>query len=257
MAGLDLGLADQVHDNLMEVYSWMGEAPGGGADYRDGELLFAGRSPLPFLNGALRSRRESSGTALLGRAREFFFARDRGFVTFCWPGDPPLEQAALEMGMFPVMERYPEMACRQPMTPLDADVRPVTSREEATRYWTICDAAYPSIGFPENLFSEAFRPEELLDQRVWACLGFDEGHPVACASVWAAGGVGFLGWVGALPESRGKGLAAACTVAATNQALKAGSDMVSLQASPMGEDIYRRLGFEEIFAYRLLGAMPS
>ena len=50
----------------------MGEPPGSAADYQDGELLFAGRSPLPFLNGALRSRREASATELLGRAREFF-----------------------------------------------------------------------------------------------------------------------------------------------------------------------------------------
>jgi GNAT superfamily N-acetyltransferase len=257
MVGLDLDLADLVHRNLMEVYSWMGEAPGGAADYQDGELLFAGRSPLPFLNGAVRSRREAPGAELLGRAREFFFARKRGFVTFCWPGDPALEQAALEAGMFPVMERYPEMVCRKPIAPLDADVQRVMSSEEASAYWRICDAAYPSIGFPENLFSEAFTREELLDERVWACLGFDDGRPVACASVWMAEGVGFLGWVGALPESRGRGLAAACTIAATNQALDAGSDAVSLQASPMGEDLYRRLGFEEIFDYRLLGAMPS
>ncbi len=257
MVGLDLDLADLVHRNLMEVYSWMGEAPSGAADYRDGELLFAGGSPLPFLNGAVRSRRESPGAELLGRAREFFFARQRGFVTFCWPGDPALEQAALEAGMFPVMERYPEMVCRKPIASLDADVRPVMSTEDASAYWRICDAAYPSIGFPENLFSEAFTPEELLDERVWACLGLDDGRPVACASVWRAEGVGFLGWVGALPESRGKGLAAACTVAATNQALSDGSDTVSLQASPMGEDLYRRLGFAEIFSYRLFGAMPS
>jgi GNAT superfamily N-acetyltransferase len=257
MAGLDLGLADQVHSNLMEVYSWMGEAPGGDAVYNEGELLFAGRSPLPFLNGALRSRREASGAELLERARGFFFARGRGFVTFCWPGDPALEQAAREAGMFAVMERYPEMACRRRITPVDANVQHVTNAADAATYWSICDAAYPSIGFPEHLFSEAFTPDELLDRRVWACLGFDEGRAVACASVWTAGGVGFLGWVAALPESRGKGLAAACAVAATNQALKDGSEVVSLQASPMGEDIYRRLGFEEIFAYRLLGAMPS
>jgi GNAT superfamily N-acetyltransferase len=257
MSGLDLSLADRVHGNLMDVYSWMGEAPGGAVDYQDGELLFAGRSPLPFLNGALRSRSDSSAAELLRRAREFFFARERGFVTFCWPGDPALEQAALEAEMFPVMARYPEMVCRQPMARIDGHVQQVTSTEDAVTYWTICDAAYPSIGFPERLFSEAFNPEELLDQRVWACLGIDDGRPVACASVWTAGGVGFLGWVAALPESRGKGLAAACTVAAVNQALKDGSDVVSLQASQMGEDLYRRLGFEEIFAYRLLGAMPG
>jgi predicted GNAT family acetyltransferase len=70
-------------------------------------------------------------------------------------------------------------------------------------------------------------------------------------------GVGMIGWVATLPKARSKGMAAACTVAATNEALRRGADVVSLQASAMGESIYRRLGYEELFAYRLLGAMPG
>ncbi|HEY2657802.1 MAG TPA: GNAT family N-acetyltransferase, partial [Solirubrobacteraceae bacterium] len=62
--------------------------------------------------------------------------------------------------------------------------------------------------------------------------------------------------IASLPDVRGRGLAAACTVAATNQTLKLGAEVVSLQATEMGEDLYRRLGFEEIFAYRVLGATP-
>jgi GNAT superfamily N-acetyltransferase len=159
--------------------------------------------------------------------------------------------------MFPVMERYPEMVCRRPIASLDADVRPVLTREDAVEYWAICDDGYPSLGFPENLFSEAFAPDDLLDDRVWACLALEEERAVAWASVSAAGGVGFLGWVASRTEARGHGLAAACTASATNHALRDGADAVSLQASPMGEELYRRLGFEEIFAYRLLGAMPG
>ena len=102
-----------------------------------------------------------------------------------------------------------------------------------------------------------FDPEQLLDaDRVWACLAYQDGRPVACASSWFTAGVGCLGWVASLPEVRGRGLAAACSVAAANEALKLGADVVSLQATEMGEALYRRLGFEEIFAYRVLGAMP-
>jgi hypothetical protein len=59
------------------------------------------------------------------------------------------------------------------------------------------------------------------------------------------------------PRLGGAVFAAACTAAATNRALRDGAEVVSLQASPMGEDIYRQLGFEEIFAYRLMGSMPG
>ena len=36
-----------------------------------------------------------------------------------------------------------------------------------------------------------------------------------------------------------------------------GAEAASLQASSMGEELYRRLGYEELYSYRLLGAMPD
>jgi predicted acetyltransferase len=63
--------------------------------------------------------------------------------------------------------------------------------------------------------------------------------------------------VAAVPEVRGRGLAAACTVWATNAAFERGGAVASLQASEMGEDLYRRLGYEELYSYRLYGAMPG
>jgi len=68
--------------------------------------------------------------------------------------------------------------------------------------------------------------------------------------------VGFVGWVAALPDTRGRGLAAACTVAATNKAFELGAQLASLQASPMGEGLYRRMGFETIYDYRLYLCPP-
>jgi ribosomal protein S18 acetylase RimI-like enzyme len=255
---MDLSLADRVHNNLMEVNSWMADASGGALHFENGELLFASRSPIPFLNGVMRERSTVEAGDLLRSARSFFFERDRGFIVFAWPGDPEIEVAARTAGMFPVLEHFPEMVCRAPLTELAGDLRPVETPTDADAYWAICDAAYPSLGFPPGLFKEAFEADDLLDkQRVWACLAYEDGRAVACASVWMTSGVGMVGWVASLPETRGRGLAAACTVRVTNHALEHGADVASLQASPMGEDIYRRLGYEEIFSYRLLGAMPG
>jgi ribosomal protein S18 acetylase RimI-like enzyme len=255
---VDLELAGRVHRNLMEVNSWMGEAPGGDLHRADGELFFASRSTLPFLNGVMRVGTGGDAADLLSRARSFFFDRGRGFVVFAWPADPDLEAAAVSAGMFPALERYPEMVCRKSLEALGGDLRPVMDAADAQAYWAICDRAYPSLGFPPGLFDEAFTPEELLEHdRVSACVAFEEGRPVACASVWLTAGVAMVGWVAALPEVRGRGLAAACTVNVTNEAIKRGADVVSLQSSPMGEALYRRLGYEELFAYRVLGAMPG
>jgi GNAT superfamily N-acetyltransferase len=256
---MDRRLAELVHGNLMQVNAWMADASHGAVVLEHGELLFASRSAMPFLNGVMRESLGGDPGALLHRARSFFHEeRERGFVAFAWPGDPDLEEAALAAGMFPVLDRYPEMVCRSPLEVLPGDVRAVSDVEEGAAYWSICDEAYPSIGFPPGLFTEAFAPQDLLDeQRVCAYVAHKEERPVACASVWLTGGVGFVGWVAAVPEARGEGLAAACTVLATNKAFELGAEIASLQASPMGEEIYRRLGYEDLFAYRVLGAMPQ
>jgi GNAT superfamily N-acetyltransferase len=220
--------------------------------------MFASPSPLPFLNGVMREGPGGDAGALLERAREFFFSRDRGFVVYTDPGDPELEEAARAAGMLVVLDRYPEMICRDPLPGLEADLRPVETREDAVAYWQLCDLSYPSLGMPEGALGSAFAPEFQLDaDRVAACLALADGEPAACASLYDADGVGMVGWVAAIPEARGRGLAAACTVWATNTGFERGATVVSLQASHMGEDIYRRLGYEELFSYRLYGAMPS
>ena len=254
---MDLALADRVHENLMQTSAWIGEARGGALQRDAGELLFASASEMPFLNGVMRQRSDDDADRLLCRAKDFFFSHSRGFVVFTWPGDPALERAAVAAGMTPVLERYPEMVCTRKLDRLPGDVEPVTSAADARAYWEVCEGAYAALGFPPGVFAAAFTPEELLLERVWPCLARDGGRPVACALAFMTPGVGMIGWVAALPEARGKGLAAACTVAATNEALRRGADVVSLQASSMGEDLYRRLGYEELFSYRLLGAMPG
>jgi predicted GNAT family acetyltransferase len=50
-------------------------------------------------------------------------------------------------------------------------------------------------------------------------------------------------WVGTTSGARKTGLAEACTRYVTNAALEQGARAVTLQASPMGEPIYTRLGY--------------
>ncbi|MCW2991707.1 MAG: GCN5-related N-acetyltransferase [Solirubrobacterales bacterium] len=251
-------LALRAHRNLMAVSAWYGEEEGGATQWRDGELFFAARSPLPWFNGAMRELPGDDTAGFLERARSFFAGRERGFLVFAHPGDPELGPAAEAAGFVEVMERYPEMACRGPLAPLPGDVRLVEDLDAAATYWRICDAAYPSVGLPPGLFSRFFDPAALLpSERTEACVGYLDGEPVACASTYMAEGVGMVGWVAALPAARGRGLAAACTVWATNRAFAMGGELAALQASPMGEPIYERLGYEELFAYRLLGLMPG
>ena len=65
-------------------------------------------------------------------------------------------------------------------------------------------------------------------------------------------GVAGIYWVGSTEEARGRGLGWTMTATAVNAGFEMGGEIASLQASPMGEGLYRRMGFETIFSYRLL-----
>ena len=243
----------RVHRNLIGVYALMAERMENEGD----ALLAAMGSEMPFLNTVLRKGPGGDAAALIQRARGFFFSMGRGFVVYTWPGDPDLGVAAEQAGLTPVNERYPEMVCTSRLAPLPGAIEPVDDVQSATEYWAICDEAYPSLGFPPGLFQSTFSPRDLLERDgVEACIARDGGRGLACAQVIVLDGVGFVGWVAAVPEARGRGLAAACTVWATNRTFELGADVASLQASKMGESLYRRLGYEELFSYRLMGATP-
>jgi GNAT superfamily N-acetyltransferase len=259
--------AELAHRNLMAFNRFATErTPGGRIEERDEEQLVSSPHPLPFVNMAVRDHDRNDADGLLDRAADFFFSGGQpggsdGFVVCAraTEEDANLERAAESMGMQLVLEHYPEMACDHPvaMPSLNGDVelREVEDAEAARQYWQICGHAYPSLGFPGDLF-EVFAPELLLHEAVSACIALVDGNPAACALVAVLDGVGFIGWVATLEQARGRGLGEAVTVWATNRGLEEGAQFAALQASPMGEPIYARMGYEELFNYHLWLATP-
>jgi ribosomal protein S18 acetylase RimI-like enzyme len=84
-----------------------------------------------------------------------------------------------------------------------------------------------------------------------AFVAYERDRPLACASVTVARGVGGIQWVAVVEDARGRGLADACTRAASNAGFELGADCAWLEASHMGEPVYLRMGFEELFSYRI------
>jgi GNAT superfamily N-acetyltransferase len=73
----------------------------------------------------------------------------------------------------------------------------------------------------------------------------DHGKPVACASLFPAGDLGFVTNVGTVPEARGAGFGTAATLAVLAIARRQGFQRASLTASLMGRSVYARIGFRE------------
>src|SRR5205085_11409594 len=99
-------------------------------------------------------------------------------------------------------------------------------------------------------------PAALVGDDTVSFVAYAGGRALACASVSVARGIGGIQWVAVLEEARGRGLADACTRAASNAGFELGADCAWLEASHMGEPVYLRMGFEELFSYRIWLAAP-
>lgn len=75
--------------------------------------------------------------------------------------------------------------------------------------------------------------------------GTISGKPVATTALLLAAGVASINWVVTIPSFRQQGIGAAMTLMAAREARSAGYRIGVLVASPMGINIYRRLGFKE------------
>ena len=98
--------------------------------------------------------------------------------------------------------------------------------------------AQPEIGFPFEL-TEQYRP-------FW---GWCDGDPVATSVAFPRGEVTGIFFVTTRPEFRGRGFDTALTWRAARVAQDSGTPHIFLQASEMGEPVYRRMGFQEIARY--------
>ena len=240
--------------------------PGADLEEGDGWLLAAGRSSHPLIsNAAFRTDDGLDPEQLIERARAFFGPRERGFAVWARVGtgeDGDLVDAAERAGLKNVYE-MPEMireggAPEQLAPPDGVELRRVTSSEAAAQYWKVAISSYASIGFPPEIFAFYENDELLWSDGVAAFLAHLDGRPAGISMTIVNHGVAGIYWVGATDGARGKGLGRAVTAAAMNAGLAMGATSASLQASPMGESLYRQMGFETIYDYRLyLSPLPD
>lgn len=252
--------AAAAHRNMMEFYSWINQrGPGSRVDRSDDELMVAAAHPFPFFSQVTRDHERDDGADLVRRAHAFF--GERGFMVVVRPGaDDSLEQAAIDAGLTLALDRYPEMVCSQPIAQWPVaegfELRPVEDAGTAAAYWKMSSRAYVSLGCPPDLF-DGFPPELLLAPEIQACVATREGDIAAGALVANLDGNGYVGWVGVVEEARRRGLAAAVTSWVTNLAFERGAKLVSLEASPMGDAVYPKIGYRELYSYRLYLQQPA
>ena len=223
-----------------------------------GAVLCAGGSWIPVVaNSAFRTDASVPAVDLVAQADAFFGSLARGFSVKVRDtgADDDLRQACAAAGMEPFGAPVPEMLCRAPLPDLDppdgVSVSLVDDEAGVLAFCAVNGEAYATYGMPTDVMGDLFdRTDVLLADRQAHIVVARRGEvPVATAMIFESDGVASVQWVGTVPAARGQGLGALVTTAVTNLAFARGAASVTLQASPMGEPVYRALGFETLYHY--------
>jgi ribosomal protein S18 acetylase RimI-like enzyme len=165
---------------------------------------------------------------------------------------PALEAEARRLGLSAV-ERIPAMvmAAGELRDRGSAGLRIVRVRESADldRALTVMAAGF---GVPAAVVQPLFQPAIAELPGISVYLALVEDAPVSTAvSLLGDGGVGIFN-VATPPDLRGRGYGAAVTARAAEDGFAAHAKLAWLQASPLGEPVYRRMGFRQVDTHLLL-----
>lgn len=203
-------------------------------------------SPVAFPNSAtlLKPLAEEDTADIVARLAKFY-AQVSGGPWMLWSAWPTPDLAPYGMrlaGYSPLMVRPPG-----PLA-LTTNLRIIEAHDEPTLR-DFDEAMIHGYPIPEL----AFPADRITDERVLGgpmryFVGYQDGRPVACAAAYVGESEVGVYMVATLPEARGKGYGAAITAAT----LAVVPELPAvLQASDLGQPVYRTLGFEDISLYTL------
>jgi hypothetical protein len=233
---------------------------GEGGDFREeaGVLLFATGSWIPInCNGAFRLDPAVDAKEVVERADDFFGELGRGYCVKVRDtgDDDDLRAACQAAGLEKFRSGGPEMVLDAPLADVSlapgVELRIVTTEAEVVDFSAVNGEAYTTYGMPPDQVAAVFsRPTNML-----ACadaisvVAYRDGEAVSAAQVFLSHGIAGVYWVGTVSSARGRGLAEAVTRVVGNMAFDRGARFSTLQASPMGEPVYLRMGYVELYRY--------
>ena len=246
--------------NMREMYREDARCTPGGWIVERGGLLMLG-SPLGTVTTNMAIVVGSPDAATVRRETDCTFRR-LGLPFSVWTRahvDTALEAALPEAG-FTHIAGAPGMV----LLPGDADPPPpppgITIRavvDDAGRadFARMSAPAWSVYGNPEDSTASHFAVlASVCGPTTQAFVAYRDDRAVAGAILYVSHGVGGVGWVGTHPEEQCRGYGAAVTWAVVREGLRRGVRFMNLQASPMGEPVYRRMGFRTPTEYRFFVA---
>jgi ribosomal protein S18 acetylase RimI-like enzyme len=245
----DLNLAE----SLREIARWRVDSE---IVEQDDLLLVAGGDSTPMTNSVIRlsDRPYPSPEEVGNRIRDYFGKRNYGCSLHIRQHiDSDLEDFCRSANMTQISQS-PGMAILEPIPtkdlPAGMELKPIVDPSGAADFALVTSESYQSLGMPKETGEFIFETSErILRPYNYLVVAYLEGKPVSSAMIIFSHSIAGIYWVGTIESARKKGLGEACTIMVTNEAFRRGAAGVILQASPFGEPIYRRLGFQEFTRY--------
>lgn len=231
-----------------QIHSWKSFGEAKGFEYKniDGTHIFKSGIDNPFLNYATIT--EYVTTSRLDQALDFF-----GTVPFVWICDTSLNSvdSMLEELGFTIKTTWPGMVLPlenfSTNVPDEIKVIQVTNESHLNDWIT---AGTEGFQLPRNTLEDFFVPLVALDdQRLFVAYIGDE--PVSGCLSSICHKTALIAYLATKPTCRGRGAGRAITATAVLDAKNQGCTMAALQASAMGESLYRKVGFEPMSQYNL------
>lgn len=246
----DAALALRADHNYREMFRTMARLSPVGVVEEDAGLLCVYTGPqLPLCNAAIVKRAPVGPTALIARARAFFarFNQAGALLT----NGPLTEAMAAAAGAAGLAPHHSPGMLLSPLTGAQPGVPGLEIR--------VADSPATLRTYNDTMtggFGGAWAEGDILDGRALLdepglthYFGLLNGEPVATAMRFASHRIAGVFNVSTLPDFRGRGIGEAITWRAALDGTLEGCIASALQASDMGEPVYRRMGYRAIDSY--------
>jgi Acetyltransferase (GNAT) family len=207
--------------------------------------------PFPSFNTVLRARLSNPNSAVEAVITR---ARQRNVPLLWWIG-PYTQPSDLgdtlatfgfiseeAVGMAVDLNSLPEDTAK-PQGLVIERVEDTSTMEKYNRTGRVC---FEFPDFAGDAFLDCWKSRGLDSQSIFrAYVGLLNGEPVATASMFLGAGVAGIYNIGTIPEKRRQGMGFAMTLRPLLEAREIGYRVGILQASKMGEPVYKKIGFQE------------
>lgn len=219
---------------------------------QDGLMCILGGTTFPiFTNCVVRLDRQIPARKAINRAKSWFQPHARDFTIYTYGEEDRDLEEQLSTSQLQQLFDTPVMVLDSeveiPDIPASVEIKVAASEKDILDVRYVNSLGFETLEIPREHTEAIFGvPHRLLYPKIITYIAYLDGQPASTAMTIMTELVAGIYWVSTTPQARGLGLSTICTSLASNAGFKRGARIATLQASPMGESVYQRIGYRSI-----------